>query len=309
MKASIIIPARNEGRFIRRCLSSLSTLDAVPCDLEIIVVDNGSTDNTVERAQEFDVTVIQRPGGRVGAVRNRGASVSTGDILAFIDADCIAPPRWLSAALDALADPRVGIVGGHYLPNPSGTWVERAWAAPEPPTQVHEAESLPGGSILVRSEVFEALGGFDETLSAGEDDDLCRRTREHGLSVLAAPECYVIHLGFPSQLRDVIRRQLWHGASQLDVAPSFFDTQLLLTHSFLAGLFLLIPGAILQSVPVLCLSALLLVIPVLALAGRKASSRRRRLWSFVRIIPIASSFYLGRAIGLLRNYARLVLSR
>ena len=92
---SVIVPALNEGSVIRRCLASLQQ-QRLPSDcFEVIVVDNGSTDRTREIARSFGgslaVTVLERSGVRIAALRNLGAATARGEFLAFLDADCVAP--------------------------------------------------------------------------------------------------------------------------------------------------------------------------------------------------------------------------
>lgn len=109
---SIVVPAYNEEKFIGDCLESLSNLSYPKCRYEIIVVDNCSKDNTATIAESMGAIVIRNAIGKVGAVRNQGATVARGEILAFIDADCIAGKNWLKSAIDKLKDPTVGAVGG-----------------------------------------------------------------------------------------------------------------------------------------------------------------------------------------------------
>jgi GT2 family glycosyltransferase len=238
-------------------------------------------------------------------VRNAGARESTADLLAFVDGDCVVQPEWLSDAINALRDPAVGLVGGGYVPNPAGTWIERCWttsvAAPARTTA-----ALPGGSMILRRATFEAVGRFDESLSAGEDDELCYRVRQAGLAVWSLPRCYVTHLGYPATLGAVAQRQIWHGASQLYVAESILDSQLLMTHLALVSALALIAAAVLGSARGVLGSAFLLLIPVMVLATRRASGRRPWLPTLMQLVPVGLFFYLGRAIGLVKNYWRLL---
>src|SRR5690554_3348158 len=99
---SVIVPAHNEEKYISQCLESLTTQDYPKNLYEVIVVDNNSADKTSEIAANFDVKIIQQSTGPVGAVRNAGAEKAQGEYLAFIDADCIASPNWLSQGAAAL---------------------------------------------------------------------------------------------------------------------------------------------------------------------------------------------------------------
>ena len=98
---SIIIPALNEEKMIGRCLESLTRLAYARDRFEVLVVDNGSRDRTVAIAESFkerlNLKVLQQAGVRISALRNLGARAASGDILAFLDADCLAPTDWLDS--------------------------------------------------------------------------------------------------------------------------------------------------------------------------------------------------------------------
>ena len=112
---SVLIPAFNCSESLSKCLSALAEQTVQP--LEIIVVDDGSQDNTADVAEGFDgVTIIRRPQqGGAGAARATGAKEARGDILAFVDSDCLAPPDWLEKVLAEFEqDPELNAVGGMY---------------------------------------------------------------------------------------------------------------------------------------------------------------------------------------------------
>src|SRR5205807_9104763 len=99
LKFSVIIPCLNEEDMIYKCLQSLCLMDYAKDDFEVVIVDNGSTDRTIESARKFVSTLNLRVetlvDGRVTALRNLGASKAAGKYLAFLDADCIVPREWL----------------------------------------------------------------------------------------------------------------------------------------------------------------------------------------------------------------------
>jgi GT2 family glycosyltransferase len=135
-------------------------------------------------------------------------------MLAFVDSDCTVQPGWYEAVTAALSDRSIGVTGRrHELPeNP--TWVELAWQSahrmplPERPTDV---AYIPSGNMAVRSDVFSSVAGFDESLETGEDPDLCARISALGLRVVQDASIRCVHLGEPKSLRDVFRRERWHG--------------------------------------------------------------------------------------------------
>src|SRR4029453_171867 len=148
-------------------------------EYESVVVDNGSSDVSVGVARAAGAKVLLHPGLRVGALRNRGVAVACGEILALVDSDHEVPPNWLRAGVGELtADEELSMVGSPCLAPPRGTWVQRVW-------ELHRLRSvdrravdwLGAGNLFIRKHEFERIDGFDETLVAAEDVDLCVRLK------------------------------------------------------------------------------------------------------------------------------------
>src|SRR5438270_8586377 len=116
---SIIIPALNEEKMIGRCLESLTRLTFAQDRFEVLVVDNGSRDNTLAIVESFkdrfNLKVLQQAGVRISALRNLGARTASGDILAFLDADCLASAEWLDRIFALAPADGAGVLGAHYL--------------------------------------------------------------------------------------------------------------------------------------------------------------------------------------------------
>lgn len=159
-RVSFVIPALDEAAYLPRTLESIAALETTEPH-EVIVVDGGSTDGTVERAREFDVTVLVQETGGIGAGRDLGATAACGDWLAFVDADTTVAPTYLDrmlafveeGAYDA-ASSRCRVVGSR------GGWgkqvvVNRLFPRLGRPI-------LPGFNFFVRRAVYEATGGFPD---------------------------------------------------------------------------------------------------------------------------------------------------
>lgn len=213
-RVSIVVPALNEEQHIGLCLAALTANSAPACTTEIIVADNGSTDRTVDIARHFGARVLVRPGLRIAALRNAGAAVATGDVLAFVDADCVVSACWLSAALDCMDRTRSPLVGSFYSNPPDAGWIaatsERITAQKR-----STAAYIPAGNMLVTRACFDAVRGFDEGLETNEDVDFCARVRKHGGAVLCDPAIATTHLGVPRSLGAFLRREMWFGRTAL----------------------------------------------------------------------------------------------
>jgi glycosyltransferase involved in cell wall biosynthesis len=187
---SVVIPAFNAGRYIAESLESVRQ-QRYPAH-ESIVVDDGSSDDTAMIAKSvMGVRCIAIPHGGIGAARNAGVQIATGDLLAFLDADDRWEPDKLAWQVQILVDePTVDMVFGHVLQFLSPDLDEhqraqlRCVAEPQP--------GLLASAMLVRAEAFRRVGGFDTTLSVGEFVDWHSRATDLGLREWMLPDV-VLH--------------------------------------------------------------------------------------------------------------------
>ncbi len=204
----VVIPCKNERRTIERCLLSLRAQRLPP--RRIVVVDNGSTDGSVQVAQRLADEVLHLPSGRIAHLRNQGAlAVGDVDALAFVDADCEVAPDWLVQASAALEHAEV--VGSRTRAPDEATWVSRRWAAVEAAT-THDQSRVWSQAMVVDRSMFERLGGFDQRLTTNEDSDLSARAVAAGGRVRLVPAMVATHHGFAPTLRRFVRRERWHSS-------------------------------------------------------------------------------------------------
>jgi len=186
---SVIVPARDAGPFIAQALASIraQTVSA----LEVIVVDDDSSDRTAEIAAAAGATVVAHRSGRPAAVRNAGIARARGELLAFLDADDRWRPTKLERQLQALAaDPGIGFVGcltTLFLDDPAAPpdWFTAEWSG-------NRAEpSLLPSAVLVRRSAFALAGLYDDRMERSDDLEWTARAQDAGVARTVVPEILV----------------------------------------------------------------------------------------------------------------------
>lgn len=215
---SFIIPVLNGEKDIARCLLSIRAQLLSSEDYEVLVIDNGSTDRTHQIVQDLGFSIQVIPGVSVAALRNRGAKLARGNYLAFVDADVELMPCWLQNGLAAFGDRQVVAAGCFPRAPQPATWVQQAWETHQRGDQWKRSGKpvawLPSMNIVVRRDIFLAIGGFSEQLETAEDVDLCYRIGQHG-TILCAPAMEAIHWGEARDLQMFWRKEVWRGKGNL----------------------------------------------------------------------------------------------
>ncbi len=178
MKISFIIPTYNSEKTILLCVESI-LLQKEETD-EIVVVDNGSTDSTLDILKNSKVNnIFIKNNCNISTLRNLGAKQSSGDLLAFIDSDCILKEGWLRNAKLFLVDETIHASGSKVNLPENAKWIEKAWFS-QRRSGVFRANYINSGNFIIKRDVFDFVKGFDDALVTGEDSELCLRLTERG---------------------------------------------------------------------------------------------------------------------------------
>jgi glycosyltransferase involved in cell wall biosynthesis len=197
-KASVIVCSYNGAKTLDRCLSSLKEINYP--EYEVILVDDGSTDETQEIAARHPwVKNIRQENKGLSFARNVGAHASSGDVIVYTDSDCMADPDWLYYLIGTLLSGDFAGVGGPNISPPAENWVQACVAAaPGGPSHVLltdvVAEHIPGCNMAFHRWAFDQVGGFDpEYRKAGDDVDFCWRLQQSGGVIAFSPAAIVWH--------------------------------------------------------------------------------------------------------------------
>lgn len=208
---SFIIPALNEEASILATMDSIR--DHVPSELcyEIIVADNGSTDETAALARSRKARVLIDCKATVGGLRNRAAGVASGQVLVFLDADIELTQAWTQGfpgVFESLIDNPLQVTGSRCGIPEQASLIERYWFSPLLNKQGNYVNS---GHLITTRELFNRIGGFDESLETGEDYAFGLSALSVRATVINNPLLAVIHKGYPRTLLQFVRRESWHG--------------------------------------------------------------------------------------------------
>jgi len=216
-RVSVLVCTYNGATTLAETCAAISRLDYP--DVEVIVVDDGSTDRSAEIARAHGFAVISTENRGLSNARNTALSAATGEIVAFTDDDAMPDPQWLVYLADTFARTDFVAVGGPNLPVPGDGPVADAVAiAPGNPVHVllsdREAEHIPGCNSAFRTDALREIGGFDPRFrAAGDDVDVCWRLQDRGWRIGYCAAAVVWHHRRAS-VRAYLRQQRGYGEAE-----------------------------------------------------------------------------------------------
>ncbi len=224
---SVVVCAYNAEATIAECLQATTALDYP--GLDIVVVDDGSTDGTAEIAEGFPgVRVLREPHAGLSVARNTGWREARGDLVVYLDSDAYPTPEWPYYLALGMDGPMVGGIGGPNIPPQSdGLAAQRVARSPGGPVHVlvsdDRAEHVPGCNMGFWKQVLAEVGGFDPVYTAaGDDVDLCWKVLDRGWEIGFHPAALVWHHRRGST-RAYLRQQRGYGRAEALVAQRHPD--------------------------------------------------------------------------------------
>lgn len=303
---SIVVPAHNEEELVERCVRSALGMLVQDFPAEAIVVDDGSTDDTVRVAARAGGDVVSAPHDTttIAEVRNFGARRAAGEILIFLDADVVLRSGWgerFREIARELRSPSRLITGSQCQVPDDPSWIEEYWFQ----RRLDRSTHLGSGHLLINREFFRELDGFDERLVTGEDYDLCRRALKRGATVRPDPRLEAVHHGFPTDIVSFARREVWHGTGDFASLSDLLQSKVALaslTFSLLLGVMLV--GA-LTAAPILVLVAFggmagLIATAALVQYGFLAPAE------WLRVVPLYVVYFGSRSVSLIVRIRQLM---
>lgn len=316
MKVTVIIPAYNAGRTIADTLRSLEKQNFR--DFEVIVVDDGSSDNTAEAVKKFPkVRLLGEKNAGPAAARNYGAREAKGDILVFTDSDCVASPDWLSQMVLPFEDRNIVGVQGRYKSKQRGIVarfiqleIEKRY---EKMAKQKYIDFIGSYSAAYRKNVFLEASGFDESfrIASGEDTELSYKISKAGHKMVFRQSAVVYH-SHPNSLGKYLRikffRAFWrtrvYGKHKEKIVRDSYTSQMVKVQTGLFFVFLaMLPGGVIfpllwQNAVLVALLFLITTLPFSLWAIRKDVIIG--LVSPAFIVLRTMVFGLGLAAGILK---------
>ncbi len=221
LEISFIIPCKNEEDTIETCLNSVIEEGRKIKSFEVILVDNGSTDNTLKKVASYgeQVSLHILKNCSISALRNLGGRQAKFNWLAFIDADVELETCWaegfasgLQKALKSGVPSERVLIGATYNNPQDPSWVQTAWYLQLESRDRIQTDYINGGNLVVHKELFNSVGGFNISCKTSEDVRFCKDAIVAGGKIIKEKQMRTIHYGYPKNLIGFFKRERWHGS-------------------------------------------------------------------------------------------------
>ena len=208
---SVVVPVYNGESTIRECLDSIMALDYPGEKLEVIAVDDGSTDKTMSILKNYGLKLIQKQHGGYPSSMNAGIKEARGDAILIVDSDTYVEQDYLAKILREFDDRKVGVVSGYVATKPNAKFWARiiGFESEDRYDQMKSkyVDFITSTCTAYRREVFEQVGFFNEALKRGSDEDLTQRASKGGWKIVLNKSATCYH-EWPSSGRRYFKKQM-----------------------------------------------------------------------------------------------------
>jgi len=301
MDFAIIIPTFNSEVYIHECLKSIFELQYPKDQLEVIVVDGGSTDNTLDIISKFaGVKLLNSSNISISNSRNLGVSATTADNIVFIDSDCLVDSQLLTKTKDHLQHDTC--YGSFYKAYDKHGWIAKAWIIVEQKPD-GRVKWIPSGTLAVSKKSFDTINGFNEALQVEEDEDFCHRIRNNNGTIFNDSSIASAHLGQANTISHFFKKEVWRGRSLVKPLKNLLEHKLSvfdLMVFFYLFLLLTLILSLLAGKPLLAISAAIMLTAIPALLTVRIALRSKRLERLFQIFLLHNVFLMARAWSVIK---------
>lgn len=304
---TFIVPCLNEERHIG-CLIESIINHVKNINYELIIVDNGSTDKSVDIIRNSKAKLIIDNTKTIGGLRNIGADSAVGIYLVFLDADILLTKAWndeIVLVLKELNNSKM-ITGSRCSISLEPSFVEKYWFAPM--AKENKSNYINSAHLIVKKEDFIEIGGFSSSLVTAEDYEFCERARKKGFMIVNNQRLLAIHEGYPKSIMEFICRERWHGFQDVNSLNEFLHSKVALFSSvYLASLI----GSIIS---LFCFSsfklfAVFVTISFLLCIISTIEKRSRYSLNIYLTFLIFNIYFFSRSLAIFDKFIRKTTSR
>lgn len=321
-KVSVVIPSYNSAKTVPLTIEALLNQSYPAGNLEIIVVDDGSRDDTGEKVKGYPIKYIYQENAGPATARNLGWHAASGEIICFTDADCVPEKDWVAKLVRSYNSPQIGAVGGSYgIANQANLLADciyeeiifRHLKMPKYP------RALGSYNLSVKKNVLEETGGFNQAyqMASAEDNDLSYEILKKGYLLAFDRQIKVNHF-HPENLFRYLRSQFWHGFwrvklykdhPDMSCGDDYSDVLDYLQPVFSLGILFLSPFILF--VPLLRFFFLILLLVEVLLqfpVGLSVVIRTRKI-RYLFLVPVTFLRGFSRSLGMFSGAVRFLILR